>query len=211
MRNVAYPALAGAVLMLAGAAPAQGQMWFVPDYALPSATDGQLRSFGATYARGLNDASGQFDAIGIVGASANGTISLMGSAGMVLTEGDDEFTGGFSIGADVMQGETATIGIQGGIGWMSPGETTWLRFPIGVSVKGSFESPEAVITPWAMPRLNIARLSGGGESQTETDFGASGGVDFRFNGGFGAHAAIDGWFGDGDTAWLFGAGVSYYF
>jgi hypothetical protein len=61
-----------------------------------------------------------------------------------------------------------------------------------------------------MPRLDIARTSFADESTTNTDFGASGGVNFIFNGGFGAHATLDATFGDA-TVWLFGGGVSYYF
>jgi hypothetical protein len=197
-------------MIAASAGPAEAQMWGFPDQAVPSSGS----FIGATYGRGLNDASGKQDAVGAIAAFAGASVSFMGGIGMILADvGDNEPTIGASLGVDLMQGASSTIGVQAGLGWMSfagiTDDITTLRFPIGVSVKGSFESPEAVITPWAMPRLNIMRASSGGASNTETDFGASGGVMFEFGGGFGLHALLDVLFAS-QTAVSFGAGGQYH-
>lgn len=210
MRKRVFGAVVAAAMIATSAAPTEAQMWGFPDQAVPS-SGGYV---GATYGRGLNDASGQQDAVGAIAAFAGGSVSFMGGIGMMLADvGDNEPTIGASLGIDLMQGASSTIGVQAGLGWASFGggtiDITALRFPIGVSVKGSFESPEAVITPWAMPRINISRLSSSGASATETDFGASGGVTFEFGGGFGLHALLDVLFSD-DAIVSFGAGGQYH-
>ena len=50
-------------LVLLGAAPAYGQLWLFPDYAVPSGGDTPTTWIAGSYARGLNDASGETDGI----------------------------------------------------------------------------------------------------------------------------------------------------
>lgn len=203
----------GATLLTA--APAAGQMWFFPDYAVPSMTGQPTTWVSGSYGRGLNDDSGKTDgfaaAIGRTGESA----SFMGGIGLVTGDGEDEVTLGAAVGVDVMQGEGYSLSVQGGFGWISfdiLGETvTSLRFPVGLALKGdvSQENSTTRITPWVMPRLNIARISGFGESETETDLGLSGGVTFTFENGFGIHTALDYLSASGGDPIFFGIGVHY--
>ena len=199
--------------LLVAAAPASAQMWFFPDFAVPSVgPNGPATFLAGTYGRGLNTASGEADAIGgVIGRTTEGA-SFLGGGGIVMADGSNEVTLGGAVGVDVANGESATVSVQGGIGWMSidafTESFTMLRFPIGVAIKGSVQSPEALITPWVMPRLNISRFSGGGESQTETDIGASAGVSFTFASGFGVHTALDLLLSDSNL-WYFGGGVHY--
>jgi hypothetical protein len=189
--------------------PASAQLWHFPDYAVPSAVGGPSTFLAGTYGRGLNTESGELDAFGGVVGRTGETASFMGGLGVITGGGDSEVTLGGSVAVDVVRGESVNLGLQGGIGWWSPGDVTSLRFPIGLAVKGAVESPEARITPWAMPRLDIRYASFDGDSDTSTDFGASAGVSFTFPSGFGVHTALDVLLADGGEPWLFGIGGHY--
>ena len=65
------------------------------------------------------------------------------------------------------------------------------------------------VTPWIMPRLNVMIATGGGDSETETDFGASGGLAITTSGGFGFHSALDALFVEDDTVFMLGLGIHY--
>lgn len=198
--------------LLATAAPAGAQMWFFPDYALPSSNGTPATWLAATYGRGLNDASGKTDSFGGAIGRTMEKLSVMGAVGQVTGDGDSELTFGGALGVDVLQRENSTVSVQGGVGYLSLDvigtDVTALRFPIGVAWKGSYQSPEALISPWIMPRLNISRLSGGGQSETETDFGASGGASFTLPNGFGVHTAVDVLLSNSEM-WFFGIGLHY--
>lgn len=190
------------------ALPASAQMWGFPDYAVPSATTGPATFLAGTYGRGLNDASGKLDAFGAVLGRTGEVLSFMGGVGMVSGGADDEITVGGAVGADVVHGESATLALQGGVGWMDSGNTTMWRFPLGVAVKGYWESPEATIAPWVLPKLNISRVSNDFLENTETDFGTSVGVAFGFASGFGVHTALDVIFAENEV-WTYGIGGHY--
>lgn len=190
-----FAALTIAAALLSFSAPASAQMWFFPDYAVPSAMGTPAAFVAATYGRGLNEASGKLDAVGLVAGKTGETVSFMGGVGRASADGESETTLGGAVGFDVVRGASATISVQGGIGWFSVdvfGETlTSLRFPIGVAVKGAIQTSSATVVPWVMPRLNVVRVSAGGVSDSATDLGASGGLTFNFSGGFGVHTALD--------------------
>lgn len=202
----------GLCLVLLTAAPAAAQMWFFPDYSLPSPGDTPATWIAGTYGRGLNDASGKVDAFGVAVGRTMERASFMDSFGYA-NEDEEEYTAGGAISVDLTTGDGPRLSIQGGMGWVDldvSGETvTFLRFPIGLALKGSIRSESTSVTPWVMPRINITRASGGGESETETDFGASGGVSITSESGLGAHAALDALFGEGDTLWQLGVGLHY--
>lgn len=202
-------------LALLSAAPAAGQMWFFPDFAVPSMSGQPTTWLSGTYARGLNDDSGKTDSFGAVIGRTGASASFMGGIGLATAEGDDEVTIGAAVGVDVMQGEGYTLSVQGGLGWVSSEildeDVTFLRFPVGVALKGdmSQEGSTTTITPWVMPRLNISRISGFGESETETDLGVSGGVTFTFENGWGIHTALDYLSASGGDPIYFGIGAHY--
>lgn len=188
------------------------QAWFFPDYALPSSNGTPATWLAATYGRGLNDSSGKTNAFGgAIGRTTN-RASFIGVIGQGRAEGEGELTLGGGVGVDVYQGTTATLSVQGGIGWLSADvgteSLTSLRFPIGVALKGMWQTPEAQIVPWVMPRLNFVRVSLDGSSENSTDFGASTGVTFNFPNGFGVHTALDLLAADSNI-WYYGIGVHY--
>lgn len=113
-----------------------------------------------------------------------------------------------------------SITLQGGVGYedaeflvggdvISDGSFT--RFPVGLGVALVIPNPALAIRPWLAPRLNIERLSAGGGSTTETDFGISGGVELNLLNGLGFHAAYD-WVSRGSLKpATFGVGAHYAF
>lgn len=201
----------GVGLVCGTASPTEAQLWFFPDYALPSANGTPTTWIATSYGRGLN--VGEVDAISAVLGKATESVTFAGGLGLTL--GDvDELTIGGGLGVDVTQTESMTLSIQGGLGWISLdnpfGESiTMLRLPVGAAFKWGVETTEAMITPWVMPRLNIVRVSGSGLSDTQTDLGASGGASFNFPNGFGVDAALDVVIGDGEDPWTFGIGGHY--
>lgn len=199
----------GFCFLLIAAVPASAQLWFFPDYAVPSATSGPSTFVAGTYGLGLNDASGKLDAFGAVVGRSGESASFMGGLGLVTGGGDDEITLGGAVGVDIVRGESVTLAVNGGLGYFGPGDSSFWRFPIGIAIKGFAQSPEAAIAPWIMPRLNIVRGSVGGFSSTNTDLGASAGVGFTFPSGFGVHTALDVVFSDPDQVWQFGVGGHY--
>jgi hypothetical protein len=200
---------AGLVSGLALSAPASAQMWFFPDYAVPSAAGAPSTWIAGTYGRGLNDASGEIDGFGLVAGRSGESVSFLGGIGQGREGGDSETTLGAAVAYDFAKGESLNVAVQGGIGWFSSESFDAFRFPVGVAFKGSVQNQTATITPWAMPRLNITRLSFDGESETETDLGASGGVSFTFPGGFGIHTALDILFANEEEPITFGIGGHY--
>ena len=191
------------------AVPAAGQLVGFPDYAVPFAA-APSTWLAASWGTGLNDDSGKANAFGAIIGRSGAKVSFLGGVGMVSDEGESDLTFGGAAGLQLLAAEAASVSVQGGIGYYSPSQdVSMLRFPVGVAVQGSIETGEASITPWAMPKLNISRTSVAGESDTSTDFGASGGLSFNFAGGFGVHTALDIVFGDNRKPLLFGLGGHY--
>ncbi len=205
----------GLAMVLTTAAPVDAQLWFFPDFAVPSAFGTPSSFVAATYGRGLNDVSGKLNAYSLkVGRTGlGGRFSVRAGAGFISEDGETESRLGASVGVDVLEADATTqVSVQAGVGRLAIdvlGETlTTLRFPIGVALKRRIEGASATVTPWVMPRLNIARASGLGSSATEADFGASAGVGVSMSSGFGVHAALD-VLAANSTIWMVGAGVHY--
>jgi hypothetical protein len=197
---------------LASGPAAAAQAWFFPDFALPSAGDQPATWIAATYGRGLNELSGENNAIGASIGRTSDRVSFSGGLGYI-TDDDGEYTAGGSIGVDLNSGPGPRFSLQAGVGWIDfdffDDKVTFLRFPVGIALKTRMEGESATVMPWVMPRLNIVRVSGGGESETESDFGASGGVSFSMTQGLGFHVALDGLFSESEAVWLLGIGLHY--
>ena len=199
--------------LVAVAVPVEGQLFNFPVYATPS---GAPATFVAgTYGRGLNEDSGEFDAFGgAVGRTGiGGRTTVVAGFGYVDFPTEAEWTFGGNVGVDMLQPDgSAQVTIQGGIGYLGVdvgGETlTTLHFPIGLAIKGNMSGPSADVAPWIMPRLSIVQVSYLDESETETEFGVSGGVSVTLPSGFGAHTAID-LLNTDPSLWTLGVGVHY--
>ena len=111
------------------------------------------------------------------------------------------------------------VSLQGGIGYAKPEvgalpdeDVTQLRFPVGVGFALTIPNPVLAIKPWLAPRLDIVRLSADGvDTQTNTEFALSGGIELNTLGGFGLHATYDAIFAEGGTPGIFGVGAHYTF
>jgi hypothetical protein len=110
-----------------------------------------------------------------------------------------------------------SLTLQGGIGYskpdtgLLPGQDTELRFPVGLGFALTIPNPALAIRPWIAPRVDIVKSSGGGLSNTETNFGLGGGLELNLLNGFGLHAAYDRVFLDGGDPSTFGLGAHYAF
>ena len=210
-----------AVVALMVATPAMGQIFNSPVLALPAGDADGATSIGAGWGRGLNDQSGKLNSFGAGVVRAMEMVSFGVFGAYIIDAGGadaSEATFGGSVAYNVPMDGSVDVGIQGGIGWASfdgtPDNATFLNFPIGVSISGSTEAGNMMVRPWVMPRVNFARVSSGGASNTETDFGASGGVGIFSEGGIGLSLSFD-WLlvddgtGSNTSNLLFGAVLVY--
>mgnify|MGYP007073185295 CR=1 FL=1 len=205
----------GLAIALLGAAPAEAQQWFFPNYASPSGYGTAETYVAATYGRGLNETSGELNAFGAAvsrtGLAGRATLSVGG--GFVDVVDGNEVTLGGSVAVDLLPEAMAMrLSVQAGMGWIAPevaGETlTSLSFPIGVAVSRTFDNGSSTVRPWVMPRVNVTRVSLAGASSSEVDFGASAGLSLTMNSGFGFHAAVD-LLAANSSLWQGGAGIHY--
>jgi hypothetical protein len=133
--------------------------------------------------------------------------------------GDSDLSVGATLNYKIFGGPLIPLSVtlQGGIGYskpdtgLLPGEENELRFPVGLGLALTIPNPALAIKPWIAPRLDIIRTSGGGLSDTETNFGLGGGLELNLLNGFGVHAAYDRVFTDGGDPSVFGLGAHYAF
>ena len=134
--------------------------------------------------------------------------------------GSSDLSVGASLNYKVFGGPLIPLSVtlQGGIGYSKPEdgflpgqEVNELRFPVGVGFALTIPNPALAIKPWIAPRIDIVRSSGGGQSNTESDFGLGGGVELNLLSGLGVHAAYDRVFIDGGDPSVFGIGAHYSF
>jgi hypothetical protein len=196
-------------LLTATAVSVEAQLAFFPVDALPSGSPATF--FGATYGRGMNDASGKLDAYGaFIGRTGVGNRATLAAGVGMIDAAESEWTFGGAVGVDVLPaGGSAQLSLQTGLGYFSPvTDVSTMHIPVGVALKGMVEGPTADVQPWVMPRLSIIRTSVGDFSDTSTEFGVSGGVAVTLPSGFGFHTSVDVLAADA-TQWLLGVGVHY--
>ena len=194
-----------AVVALLVATPAMGQLTNFPVHALaPGDADG-VNAVAAAYGRGLNDQSSKLDAIAVAFVRNMEQVSFGISGGYVLsgvTGVDNEVSLAGRVAYHVTSDSDSpvSVSIQTGIGWINRASSV-LTVPVGVALQGSTEAGSMIVRPWVMPRIQFTRVGSVGtvESSTETDFGASAGVGFASEGGFGFGVALD-WLLEEDIA-----------
>ena len=134
--------------------------------------------------------------------------------------GSSDLSVGASLNYKVFGGPLIPLSVtlQGGIGYSKPEDgflpgqdVNELRLPVGVGFALTIPNPALAIKPWIAPRIDIVRSSGGGQSNTESDFGLGGGVELNLLSGLGVHAAYDRVFIDGGDPSVFGIGAHYSF
>ncbi len=170
-----------------------------------------------------NDDAGGGTGLGVTGRAGFG---LFGVTAMLASFNPDGPAGSnLSVGATgnyrLFGGPLVPLSVtlQAGVGYakpdtgLLPGDdiTEW-RFPIGVGFALTIPNPALAIKPWLAPRVDILRQSGDGVlSNTQTEFGLSGGIELNLLNGFGVHAAYDIVFGGELKPGVFGLGAQYAF
>jgi hypothetical protein len=220
MRQCAQAALAIASLTLcltAGSPLAMAQVRGIPVY--NSGVASGIALYGDV---GFPDEqAGKGTAYALTGRAGFGALGATAIASTFDPEGDGDSN--VSLGATldyrIIGGPLIPLSVtlQGGIGYSKPDlsilpdDETELRFPIGVGFALTIPNPALAIRPWIAPRVDVVKVSGGGVSETETNFGLGGGVEFNLLNGFGLHAAYDRLFLDGGDPSVFGVGAHYAF
>jgi len=202
----------GLGLMVASTTDAQAQLTNMPTYAVPSAYSMPSSFFSVDFGRGLNDISGKQNAFGVAYGRTGiaDRVGIVIGADMITYDPDSKFSFGGNVGIDLLGPDAdVQIGVQGGLGYLSlDTDYSTITVPIGVAVKGQEAGESSTFGWWFMPRLNYARYSFAGFTDSSTDFGASGGASITMSSGFGVHAAIDLLAAD-ESVWGGGIGVHY--
>jgi hypothetical protein len=103
-----------------------------------------------------------------------------------------------------------SVTLQGGAEYANDDGIKQLHAPVGLGIALRIPNPALAIKPWIAPRLDVARFTGDNiKSDTETNFGISGGVDLSLLGGLTFTAAYDRTWINGFNPSVFSAGASY--
>lgn len=194
--------VACALLLAVLAAPAVAQQHGNVVYVSPK--HGTGLSIMGDFARGLNDASFKTNYFG--GRAILGLPLLTVSAGVGVVNTDDaldpggesEITFGGLASLNVISAPLmpVAVAIFAGAGYLKESATgpgsdeTTINVPVGAAIAFSVPSPSVSVEPWIAPRLHISRVSNG-TSNTDSNFGVSGGVNIGLPNGLGFHAAFD--------------------
>ncbi|HEX2451508.1 MAG TPA: hypothetical protein VHJ69_10215 [Gemmatimonadales bacterium] len=162
-----------------------------------------------------NDAAGDGVAYGITGRLGAGAFGATASLALFNPEGPgDQLTSvGGTLDYKIFGGPLVplTVTLQGGAGYAKEDDSKFYRYPVGLGFALTIPNPALAIKPWLAPRLDIAHVSNPLTSDTETNFGISGGVELNLLSGFGLHASYDRVFADIDDPAIFAAGLHYTF
>ena len=162
-----------------------------------------------------NDAAGGGTAYGATGRLGVGPFGATASVARFNPEGPgDQLTSvGGSLNYKVFGGPLVplTVTLQGGAGYAKQDDVSFYRFPVGLGLGLTIPNPALAIKPWLAPRLDVSRVSSPLGSDTETNFGISGGVELNLLSGLGLHASYDRVFADVEDPSIFAAGLHYTF
>lgn len=150
-----------------------------------------------------NGDGGKGWAIGASAAVGLGPLGVSGSAAYRDPRNADAFT---SVGATgnlkifggplIPLSVTAQAGVAYGTQEVDVAgtlvDTKLWHFPVGVGLALTIPNPVLAIKPWIAPRLDVSREEvPAGNSDTDTNFGLSAGVDLTFLNGIGIRAMYD--------------------
>jgi opacity protein-like surface antigen len=161
-----------------------------------------------------NDDAGNGTAYGATGRLGLGGLGFTASISSYKPDGGE---------SDVSFGATANLNIfggplipfaltlQGGASrFEDEGVSLW-HFPLGVGFSARIPTTVFGLKPWIAPRLDVTQISGEGvETDTQTNFGLSAGIELNLLSGLGFHVAYDYVNADGGLKpSTFGVGVHY--
>ena len=175
-----------------------------------------------------NDAGGGGTAYGATGRAGFGHFGATATVSSFNPEGPgSDLAVGGTVNYRLLGGPLVplTVTLQGGVGYVKHDDETvplpaaglvpnqsLYHFPIGIGFALVIPNPALSIHPWLAPRVDIAYSKIGDASDTETNFGLSGGIELNLLNGVGVHAAYDRVFAKdvADPA-TFGVGLHYAF
>jgi len=214
--------LTAALAMLLTAAPVAAQVYGNPVY-VPVGVGTGINIAGDV-AKGTNDASWKTMYYGARASVGFGSFYASAAVGSVkpdsaLSDGAGSQTGfGGTLGYHILALPMTPIKVsaQAGAGYIKEGDYKQMDFPIAVALGVSLPGPLG-ITPWVAPRLHIRSADDGVNSETDTWFGASGGINVSI-GMIGIHLAADylnvpvpegaGGTSSDYSPWIFGGGLN---
>ena len=166
-----------------------------------------------------NGDAGKGWAVGASGTLGLGPLGVTGSVGRWDPRAGDAFS---SVGATgnlkIFGGPLIPLSVtaQAGLAYGTQddavaGDTKRLHVPLGVGFTLTIPNPVLAIKPWLAPRIDLVRSSPStGDSDTDSNFGVSGGIDLSFLSGLGIRAMYDRvWAGDGFNPSILSLGVSW--
>jgi hypothetical protein len=183
-----------ALAMGLAAESASAQLAGNPVYAI---NPGVGITLAGDFGRGINDESGKTQFIGgrvILGVPM---LSFWVGGGVWdprTTLGDKETALGGGAAINLIKAPLLPVALtlQAGGSTLSCGDDcSDIHLVAGPALRINVPTPGIGIEPWIMPRVHFSRLSFGGESATQTGFGASGGININLPMGLGFHAALD--------------------
>lgn len=162
-----------------------------------------------------NDAAGGGTAFAAMGRLGVGPLGVTASVARTNPEGPVEglTSVGGTLNYKVFGGPLVplTVTLQGGVGYATQNDVDVYRFPVGLGFGLTIPNPALAIKPWLAPRLDVSHESSPLGSDTNTDFGISGGVELNLLSGLGLHASYDRIFADVEDRSVFAAGLHYTF
>jgi hypothetical protein len=212
------------IAALATAAPASAQMLGNPVYVPVGVGTGV--NIAGDYAMGMNDASLKTTYFGA--RVSLGMAAFYVSAGVGSVKADEDLVPGAqsqtafggTLGYNILRlpATPVKISIQAGAGYIKEGNFKQLDVPIALGVGLSLPLTGVGITPWIAPRFHARIQDDGTDSETDTRFGASGGVNVSI-GMIGVHLALDylsipvpegaGGSASDYSPWVFGGGINF--
>jgi hypothetical protein len=214
-------------LLVFGAAPLRAQNPGLPVYNL-----GVPRGIGIYGDVGFpNDAAGKGTAYGATVRAGFGAIGATATLSALNPDGP--------AGSDIAVGATLNYKLLGGplvplsvtlqagasyaksedvglappsVGGVLQSDFDLYHFPIGIGFALVIPNPVLAIHPWLAPRVDIVHTKEGTTTNTDTNFGLSGGLEFNLLNGLGIQAAYDRVFAkDAADPGTFGVGAHYSF
>jgi opacity protein-like surface antigen len=190
------------LLALTGtSAGAAAQLNSLPVFVSPKGGTGL--TLAVDYGRGLNDASGQNTAwaaratIGLTALTVGAGIGTVNPQ-VSFSDRDAELQYMGNAALRIFGGPLVpvAVNIHAGLGFLQREVGTGVdrrvyNVPVGVAAALNVPTPGFSIEPWIAPRFQVTRHEQGGDSDHQTGFGLSAGVNVGFANGLGIHGAVD--------------------
>lgn len=170
-----------------------------------------------------NDEAGGGTVYGVTGRAGFGQLGASATLSSFNQDGPGggEVSVGGTLNYKLLGGPLVPLSVtlQGGVSYLKLGEgflpgddVSLYRFPVGIGFALVIPNPVLSIHPWLAPRIDINYQTAGAASNTDTNFGLSGGLELNLLNGFGVQAAYDRVFAKdvADPA-TFGIGAHYAF